>query len=71
MAQQKEGQSISEIIARWSTDLEYGDLPDTVKNIVTRVVLDGAGLMVAARNENYVRAVVASSDGSSSIPKAQ
>ena len=64
MAQQKEGQSISEIIARWSTDLEYGDLPDTVKNIVTRVVLDGAGLMVAARNENYVRAVVASSDGS-------
>ena len=52
MAQQQTGSSISELIADWSVNLKYEDLPESVKAIVTKVVLDGAGLMVAARNED-------------------
>lgn len=66
MADQQTGPSISEAVADWSAGLSYGDLPDSVKDIVTKVVLDGAGLMVAARNEDYVQAVVASADGEGS-----
>ncbi|MDA0655293.1 MAG: MmgE/PrpD family protein [Proteobacteria bacterium] len=63
MADQQTGPSISEAIANWAAGLSYTDLPDSVISIVTKVVLDGAGLMVAARNEDYVQAVVASADG--------
>ena len=66
MAQQQTGSSISELIADWSANLKFEDLPQPVKAIVTKVVLDGAGLMVAARNEDYVKAIVSSSDSSGS-----
>ncbi|HAA92793.1 MAG TPA: 2-methylcitrate dehydratase [Rhodospirillaceae bacterium] len=63
MADQQTGPSISEAVADWSAGLSYSDLPESVVDITTKVVLDGAGLMVAARDEDYVQAVVASADG--------
>ena len=63
MADQQTGASISEAVANWSSDLKYSDMPETVCSIVKKVVLDGAGLMVAARHEDYVKAIVASADG--------
>lgn len=63
MADQQTGPSISEAVADWAAGLTYEDLPASVVETVTRVVLDGAGLMVAARAEDYVKAVVASADG--------
>ena len=63
MADQQTGVSISEAVANWSSELKYSDMPETVNSIVTKVVLDGAGLMVAARHEDYVKAIVASADG--------
>ena len=63
MADQQTGASISEAVANWSSELKFSDMPETVNSIVTKVVLDGAGLMVAARHEDYVKAIVASADG--------
>ncbi|MDH3229412.1 MAG: MmgE/PrpD family protein, partial [Alphaproteobacteria bacterium] len=53
----------AEVFAGWAADLQPDKVPDPVRRAVQRGLLDSAGLMVAARNEDYVRATVAAADG--------
>lgn len=53
----------AEAFAGWAKGLRSEHVPDAVCRTLQRAVLDCAGLMVAARNEDYVRAAVAASDG--------
>jgi 2-methylcitrate dehydratase PrpD len=53
----------AEIVADWAAGLAPNAVPDAVRSAMRRSLVDGLGLMVAARNEDYVRAVVASCDG--------
>jgi 2-methylcitrate dehydratase PrpD len=53
----------AEVFAGWAANLRPDKVPDLVRRALQRGVLDSAGLMVAARNEDYVRAIVAASDG--------
>lgn len=52
----------AERFARWAAALRPDDVPDAVRRALQRVLLDSCGLMVAARNEDYIRATVASGD---------
>jgi len=56
----------AETFAGWAADLRPEDVPEPVRGALQRVLLDCAGLMVAARNEDYVKATVAASDGTGS-----
>jgi 2-methylcitrate dehydratase PrpD len=53
----------AEIVAEWAAGLDAGAVPEAVRGAMRRGLLDALGLMVSARNEDYVRAVVASADG--------
>jgi len=53
----------AESFADWAAGLRVDDVPAPVRQALGRVLLDSCGLMVAARNEDYVRAAVASADG--------
>lgn len=53
----------AEVFAGWAAGLRAEAVPDTVRQVLRRQLLDSAGLMVAARDADYVRAVVAASDG--------
>lgn len=54
----------AELFAGWAAGLRAEDVPAPVRQALGRVLLDSCGLMVAARKEDYVRAAVASADGS-------
>ncbi len=56
-------QTASEAFAAWAAELQAEDIPTPARNALQRELLDSAGLMVAARNADYVQAVVAASDG--------
>jgi len=55
--------TVADVIAGWAADLRPDDIPEPVRRALQRGLLDSAGLMVAARNEDYVRATIAASDG--------
>lgn len=50
--------SRSEAFCRWATDLRADDIPPPVRNAIGNALLDFAGLCVAARNEDYVGAMI-------------
>jgi len=56
--------AIAESFAIWAANLQAAVIPDAVRHSLGRALLDSCGLMVAARNEDYVHATVAASDGS-------
>ena len=53
----------AERYAEWAAGLELSDIPSPVQAVCESMVLDVAGLCVAAAGENYVAAVIASLDG--------
>ncbi len=53
----------AEIFARWAADLSDGDVPPEVQLALRRTVQDCLGLMVAARDRDYVHAAIAAADG--------
>jgi len=53
----------TERFAAWAAAFRADDIPDPVRRVMRRALLDSCGLMVAARNEDYIRATVAASDG--------
>jgi 2-methylcitrate dehydratase PrpD len=53
----------SERFAAWAAGLRADGIPDPVRRVLQRALLDSCGLMVAARNEDYIQATVAASDG--------
>ena len=55
--------SCAERYAAWAAGLESGDVPAPVRAVCESMVLDIAGLCVAAAGEDYVTAVIASLDG--------
>lgn len=50
-------------IGAFATGLQAGGIPGPVADVLRRVVLDSFGLMVAARDTDYVRAVIDAADG--------
>ena len=54
---------LAEIFARWAAGLKEGDIPPEVRLALRRALLDCLGLMVAARDRDYLRAVIAAADG--------
>lgn len=53
----------AERFASWAEGLRAERIPDQVRGALERTLLDSCGLMVAARNREYVQAAIASSDG--------
>ena len=53
--------SVTGQLSQWLGDLTYRALPTAAKQQVTSVLLDVAGLCVAARNTDYVKSVLAAS----------
>ena len=56
------GPFAAEILAAWAAELDGTSLPPQVRDALGRTVFDSLGLMVAARNENYVQACIKASD---------
>ena len=56
-------QSVAERVADWGSRLQPDDIPEPVRRVLRRVLLDSTGLMVAARKRDYLRATVAARDG--------
>lgn len=55
--------SVAEKLASWLSTLTPGSLPRGEQSQVTRVLLDVTGLCIAARDTEYMRAIIASWDG--------
>jgi len=55
--------SVAELYAAWAAGLTPGDVPEPVRAVCKSMVLDIAGLCVAASGEDYVAAVIASLGG--------
>ena len=53
----------AEIFARWAANLKDGDVPPDVTQTLRRTLQDCLGLMVAARDRDYVHAAIAAADG--------
>lgn len=56
------GQAVAERYAQWAAELAATSIPARVRETATFALIDHVGLVVSARNEDYVRAVVASCD---------
>lgn len=52
----------AESLAAWAASLDVGGVPGDVRKALGRTVYDSLGLMVAARNEAYVRAIIDAAD---------
>ncbi|HUT48897.1 MAG TPA: MmgE/PrpD family protein [Alphaproteobacteria bacterium] len=55
--------SLAEELAEWATQVRPDDIPQAVRAVARRSLLDVAGLCVAARGTDYVQAVLGASDG--------
>src|ERR1700743_1491023 len=55
--------SIAERLAGWLSELDTKQIPAASAKRAQRLVLDVLGWAVAARNEDYVRAVLGATDG--------
>ena len=53
---------VAETLAAWAGQLKVGDVPPEVATALSRTVYDSLGLMVAARNEPYVQAIIEAAD---------
>jgi 2-methylcitrate dehydratase PrpD len=60
------GESFAERISASLTSLRLEDIPERAKEVAINDLIDMAGLCVAARNSDYIRAIVAASDGAGS-----
>ncbi len=59
-----EGQpTIAETVASWAAELRADAVPSAVRGVLNRTLMDSLALMVAARNQPYVRAVIGAADG--------
>jgi 2-methylcitrate dehydratase PrpD len=56
------GQAVAELFAGWATKLAAAEIPDAVRTRMQSLILDVIGLCVAARNTDYVAALLACSD---------
>ncbi|MEE8445025.1 MAG: MmgE/PrpD family protein, partial [Alphaproteobacteria bacterium] len=56
-------ETLAEQVAEWAGGVSPADLPDEVRRAAGRSLLDIAGLCLAARHTDYVRAVIAACDG--------
>jgi 2-methylcitrate dehydratase PrpD len=54
--------AVAEIFAAWAAGLEPAAIPDEARAVAGNALLDVAGLCVAARNQDYVRAAIAAWD---------
>lgn len=61
-AEAEQADTVSEVFARWALSLAPEDVPSSVRQALATSLLDVAGLCVAARDEDYVRAVLESWD---------
>lgn len=57
------GAAIAEKFAAWAAGLSLADVPADVRACTTGALIDHVGLAVAARHEDYVRAIIDSWDG--------
>lgn len=55
--------AIAERYAAWATALQAGNIPTAARNAAANALLDVAGLCVSAREQDYVRAVLAAWEG--------
>ncbi len=55
-------ETVAETLARWIARLSVSDLSPKSREIARMLILDVAGLAVAARNEEYVTASVAAAE---------
>ena len=60
--------ALAERIGLWAAALDPAALPPDVRAICRRLLLDVAGLCVAARNTDYVAATLASARGAAARP---
>lgn len=51
------------VFADWASSLSSSEVPDAVRRTLQRLLLDAGGLMVSARDTDYVRALIAARDG--------
>ena len=49
--------TIAETLAAWAGSLGHGTIPDGVKATLRKCLVDSAGLMIAGRDRDYVRAI--------------
>ena len=50
--------SIAQIYSSWATNLKVEDIPKTVIDKLNIIVMDSIGLMVSAKNEDYIKSLV-------------
>ena len=55
--------TIAEVFARWAADLRAEAVPPAVREALGRTLMDSLALMVAARHQPYVTAVIEAADG--------
>ena len=61
---------IAATISEWAANLEAADIPQPVRSKLGLIALDSLGIMVSARNEDYIAAVIKSGDGDGPTPRA-
>jgi 2-methylcitrate dehydratase PrpD len=57
-----EGRAVAEVFAEWASGLEPRAIPDAARAVATNALLDVAGLCIAARGTDYIRAALAAWD---------
>jgi 2-methylcitrate dehydratase PrpD len=55
--------AVAELFAEWASGLEPHAVPEAARAVATNALLDVAGLCIAARETDYVRAALAAWDG--------
>ena len=63
MSADRQSPSVAEALANAIAALRPADVPDAVRRVAEDLVLDVFGLCVAARRTDYVRALLAATDG--------
>ena len=51
-------QSVAEEFVNWAINLRSNEIPKVVKNKLKLVLLDSFGLMIATRNQNYIKSLI-------------
>ena len=50
--------SIAQVYSSWATSLKVEDIPKSVIDKLNIIVMDSIGLMVSAKNEDYIKSLV-------------
>jgi 2-methylcitrate dehydratase PrpD len=56
------GQAVAEVFATWAAGLESEAIPEAARAVAANALLDVAGLCIAARDTDYIRAALAAWD---------